>query len=99
MDGVSEELLAGAKNYLDMTWPDEDADRKLAGILVRGMAYLNHRAGMPLDYGEEGTARALLLDYARYVRAGALQDFGADFASELLGLHIAGEVGQYDGIQ
>ena len=83
MAGVPEELLSGAKNYLDMTWPD-------------GMAYLDHRAGMALDYGDEGTARALLLDYARYAQAGALQDFGADFAAELLGLHITGEVVQHD---
>ena len=87
MAGVPEELLSGAKNYLDMTWPDAEADRKLEGILLRGMA---------LDYGDEGTARALLLDYARYAQAGALQDFGADFAAELLGLHITGEVVQHD---
>lgn len=94
---VSEPLLEAAKNYLDMTWPDGDAERKLKGILERGMAYLNHRAGVPLPYEDEGTARALLFDYARYARAGALQDFGADFAPELLALHIAGEVEQ--GVQ
>lgn len=94
MRTVSEPLLAAAKNYLDMTWPDADAERKLEGILARGMAYLDHRAGVTLAYEEEGTARALLFDYARYARAGALQDFGADFAPELLALHIAGEVEQ-----
>ena len=51
MAGVPEELLSGAKNYLDN---------------------------------------------ALYAQAGALQDFGADFAAELLGLHITGEVVQHD---
>ena len=92
-------LLAEAKTYLDMTWEDEAADNKLFGILLRGMSYLDHAAGIPLDYGDGTAARALLFDYARYVRAGALQDFGKDFASELLGLHLSGEVAQYDGIQ
>ena len=92
MAGVPEELLSGAKNYLDMTWPDAEADRKLEGILLRGMAYLDHRAGMALDYGDEGTARALLLDYARYAQAGALQDFGADFAAELLAEEVDADV-------
>ena len=97
MTNVPEELLESVRNYLDVTWRDPEGDIKLYGILLRGMRYLDHAAGMPLDYDEGTTARALLFDYARYVRAGALQDFGKDFASELLGLHITGEVTQYDG--
>lgn len=92
-------LLADARNYLDITWKDPEGDVKLLGILARGMEYLDHAAGVELDYVEETAARALLLDYVRYVRAGALQDFGRDFASELLGLHIAGEVTQHGGVQ
>ena len=99
MRDVPDILLADARNYLDITWADADGDVKLLGILARGMGYLDHAAGVELDYGEGTAARALLLDYVRYVRAGALQDFGRDFASELLGLHIAGEVVQFDGIQ
>lgn len=95
----SPELLREeAKNYLDMTWADEKEDWKLDGILLRGMAYLDHAAGVSLDYGDGTAARALLFDYARYVRAGALQDFGKDFAPDLLGLHVAGEVEQYGGV-
>lgn len=97
MRDVPDILLADARNYLDITWADGDV--KLLGILARGMGYLDHAAGVELDYGEGTAARALLLDYVRYVRAGALQDFGRDFASELLGLHIAGEVIQFDGFQ
>ena len=99
MRDVPEELLAATRNYLDVTWADADGDVKLLGILARGMGYLDHAAGVELDYGEGTAARALLLDYVRYVRAGALQDFGRDFASELLGLHISGEVAQHDGLQ
>lgn len=99
MTDVPEALLADAKNYLDITWQDPDGDVKLYGILLRGIGYLNHAAGVELDYGDGTAARALLFDYTRYVRAGTLQDFGKDFASELLGLHIEGEVIQFDGIQ
>ena len=99
MRDVPETLLADAKNYLDITWPDADGDVKLYGILLRGISYLDHAAGVGLDYSDGSTARALLFDYVRYVRAGALQDFGRDFASERLGLHISGEVAQHDGLQ
>lgn len=95
MRDVPEALLADTKNYLDITWPDPDGDVKLLGILARGMGYLDHAAGAALDYGEGTSARALLLDYARYVRAGNFQNFGKDFGPELLGLHFAQEVGRY----
>lgn len=99
MRDTPETLLQDARNYLDITWEDPDGDGKLVGILARGMVYLDHAAGVELDYAEGTAARALLFDYARYVRAGALQDFGRDFAPELLGLHISGEVSQHGGIQ
>lgn len=88
------ELLASAKNYLDITWEEDAGEEKLSGILSRGITYLDHIAGVELDYAEGTTARALLFDYVRYVRADALQDFASDFQSELLRLHMDGEVTQ-----
>jgi len=88
------ELIAPAKNYLDITWEDTAGEDKLSGILSRGITKLDHVAGVELDYAEGTTARALLFDYVRYVRADALQDFEADFQSELLRLHMDGEVTQ-----
>lgn len=99
MRDVPETLLKDAKNYLDITWTDTEGDAKLRGILTRGMGYLDHAAGRELDYGEGTDARALLFDYARYVRARAFQNFGRDFASELLGLHISGEVSQSEALR
>lgn len=87
-----EELLPAAKNYLDYTWADEAADEKLAGVLNRGMAYLNRIAGETLDYSAEGTPRKLLFDYARYDLAGATQDFSIDFLTELNTLNAEYEV-------
>lgn len=88
-------LLSSAKNYLDITWEDTATNEKLSGILSRGMAYLDRVVGEELDYSQEGQARALLFDYARYARSNALQDFATDFLAELNGLHIDGEVRRY----
>ncbi len=97
---VTADLIASAKNYLGLTWADAAEDEKLTGILARGEVYLEDVSGTALDYATEGTAaRALLLDYARYVLAGALQDFATDFSPELLKLHLAGEVTQYNAEQ
>ncbi len=96
MSSLPDGLLDAARNYLDITWADDAGDEKLSGIVARGIAYLDRVAGVEQDYAAETDARALLFDYCRYVRAGALHSFSADFADELMALHMAGEVTQYD---
>lgn len=83
------QLLAAAKNYLDITWDDPEGDRKLSGILGRGMKYLDGIAGRELDYSTEDKPRELLFDYARYVRSNALDEFQGNYLHELLALQIS----------
>lgn len=90
----AEALLSDTENYLDITWSDEGTDKKVTGILARGIAYLDHVAGLELDYAEGTAARQLLFDYVRYVRSDAFQDYAVDYGPELLSLHITGEVTQ-----
>lgn len=94
--GVQDTLLAAARNYLDITWEDTAGDTKLSGILLRGMTFINNKAGAAQDYWGETAAKALLLDYVRYAMANALQDFPNDFTSELLSLRIMSEVAIYE---
>jgi len=78
------ELLPGLRNYLDITWEEPQEDVKLSGIILTGMAYMQRLTSRGLDF-EEGTAeRALLFDYCRYRRAGALDSFYTDYQVELL---------------
>lgn len=65
------QLLLDTKNELDITWQDDDTDKKLTGIIKRGLAYIDNVAGAVQDYTIEAEARGLLFDYCRYVRAGA----------------------------
>lgn len=80
-------LRADAANYLDITWEDEADTKKLEGILRRGMAWLNDKAGAELDYTVEDTPRALLFDYARYVRSAALDEFEGNYKHDLIALN------------
>lgn len=91
-----EELLEATRNYLDITWPDPEGDQKLIGILNRGIAYLDHIAGIPQDYQAEGKARELLMEYARYVRGNALNDFQINYLHELLAFRIQSEVNGFE---
>lgn len=89
-------LLEAARNYLDITWADPEGDKKLSGILERGIRYLDALAGEPLDYEVEDVPRALLFDYARYVRSDALDEFQRNYLHELLSLQIRVEAARHD---
>lgn len=93
---LPEGLLEDVKNYLDITWDDEATEKKLTGIIERGMKYLNNIAGTELDYTEEDKSKELLMDYCRYVRSNALESFQTNYLHELLSLQIQQEVARYE---
>lgn len=88
-------LLDAVKNYLDITWDDEAGDERLAGIISRGMRYIDAAAGEACNYTIEDKPRELLFDYVRYVRSGALDQFMTNYLPELTSLQIAKEVSRY----
>lgn len=81
-------LLADVRNYLDITYQDEETDKKLLGIIERGKAHLNNVAGREQDYDTEGLPRALLLDYCMYAQNKVLVMFDANYRPELISLKI-----------
>lgn len=91
-----DELLADVKIYLDISWDDEKTEKKLKGIIQRGMKYLNSVAGGELNYSEEDKPKELLLDYCRYVRSNALEEFQKNYLHELLSLQMDEEVKRYE---
>lgn len=88
-------LLLAVRNYLDITWPDDAGDKKLAGIISRGIKYIDRIAGQAMDYSIDDKPRELLFDYCRYVRSGALDVFQVNYRHELLALQIDQEVAAY----
>jgi hypothetical protein len=88
-------LLIAVRNYLDITWDDQDSDTKLSGIIERGMKYLNKAAGEELDYTVDDKPRELLMDYCRYARSNALNEFQTNYLHELLSLQNEYEVKRY----
>lgn len=92
-------LLDAAKNYLDITWDDDGTERKLTGILERGIARINSTSGEELDYTISGRPRELLFEYSRYARSNALDEWEAAFLPEILFLqhqHIVKEALESD---
>lgn len=96
MAELPETLLQDTKDYLDIRWDDATTDSKLTGIIKRGMKYLNSVAGGELDYSEEDKPKELLLDYCRYVRSNALEEFQKNYLHELLSLQMDEEVKRHE---
>lgn len=88
-------LLDAVKVYLDITWNDTHTDKKLTGIIERGIKYIDKVAGAEMDYSTEDKPKELLLDYCRYARSNALELFQINYQHELLSLQISQEVARY----
>lgn len=85
-DLLLERLLPDVKNALDITWEDEATDRKLSGFIQAGINYLDAKAGEALAYTEGSDAWALLLEYVRYARDGAMDVFESNYRHLILAL-------------
>ena len=77
--------LGVVKNYLNRTYEDVDVDRKVSGIMLRGVSYIRRYVGIDKFPEKELTAEEeqLVLDYCRYVDNNAFEDFENNFLSEL----------------
>ena len=91
-------LLEAVRNYLDITWVDVAGDEKLSGIISRGIRYIDSPAGAAMDYSIEDKPRELLLDYCRYARSNALDEFQTNYLHEILSLQISQEVKAYKAL-
>lgn len=78
-------MLQEVKDYLKITWSDEDA--ALTSLITRGQAYLANLVGADLDF-TVGLPQSLLLDYCRYVYNNASEYFEENFAGEILRLQL-----------
>ena len=79
-------LLQELKDYLKITWDNEDA--YLQNIINRGQEYLKDLTGTELDFDTEGQAKSLLLDYCRYYYNNALEYFEDNFQKQIVRLQL-----------
>lgn len=79
-------LLTEVKNYLRITWDEEDSD--ISSMIDRSVAYFVSR-GIDVNFIDNKTAQQLLLDRCRYVRAYKSEEFETNFISDILNLQLA----------
>lgn len=88
MADIATVLLNDVESYLNITWKDDETDKKITGYINRGVARLQKIAGVPLDFEAEELPRTLLFDYCRYANSQALEVFEKNFGAELLELNL-----------
>ncbi|MFW6121842.1 MAG: head-tail connector protein [Petrotogales bacterium] len=79
-------MLEEVKNYLKVTWDDEDDN--IQNIIDRGKKRIEVLAGASLDFDEPGLAKDLLLNYCRYDYNNAVEYFEENFQKEILRLQL-----------
>lgn len=93
---IPAELLSDVKNYLDITWDDEAADKKISGLIASGTQYLDKKLGATGNYLGDGMPRTLLMEYVRYARDSALDVFENNYRSLILAMQNERAVSQFE---
>lgn len=88
-------LMEDVRNYLDITFEDEETDKKILDVIQRGVRYLNNIAGCELDYQEKGGHRTLLFSFCRYDLAGKSDEFQKNYLGQILSMQIDKELEKY----
>lgn len=83
---LTQRILPDVKSCLDITWDDPGTDRKISGWTQAGINYLDSRAGEQMEYARGSSEWALLMEFVRYARDGALDVFESNYLHLILSM-------------
>lgn len=84
--------LDDLKNYLNITYTDQDVDAKLAGILARADKYVRSRTSAAANDTLTETEEQLVYDACRYMFNDAFEDFEGNYMHILTAERAARQV-------
>ena len=88
-------LLLELKDRLNITWDEEETNRKLNIILKNAKATLDFKLGAIIDYALEGQEQELFLNYCRYVYNNCANEFDDNYLNEIMQIRQLYEVIDY----
>lgn len=81
---ATSDLIDQVKNYLTITWDDDDTDTKIDMLANDAIDAMNHKLGSEeLDYSKAGAYRRLYLNYCLYAYNGCTEQFDDAYMKEL----------------
>ena len=92
------ELIDQVKRKLDITWSDENTDKRVADIVASVSSVLKHRLGITepeFDFSKAGLENMQFLALCLYEWNHAANEFDANYANELAQCRAIREVSYY----
>lgn len=84
--------LSDVKNYLNITYEDEDIDAKLSGILSRADSHVRKLSAVSTEEELNPDEEQLVLDCCRYIFNDAFEDFDTNFMPVINGCRAARQI-------
>ena len=91
---MDKNLLQEVKDKLNITWDEEETNRKLEGIINDAIATLDWKLGAKIDY-LEGQEHNLFLNYCMYAYNNCTNEFDDNYFNEIMQLRQKYEVINY----
>lgn len=88
-------LLQDLKDKLNITWDEEETERRLKRILEDAESTLNFKLGAKVDYSK-GMERNLFLNYCMYAYNNCTNEFDSNYFNEIMQLRQKYEVLNYE---
>jgi hypothetical protein len=80
-------MLNDIKVYLNITWEDEDIDKKLNSLIEQSKQAIKNLLDVDVNFDDEDI-KELLFNRVRYAYNNALEYFESNFANEILRLQL-----------
>lgn len=88
-------MLEELKNELQITWVDEDTEKRLECYLREGQAYLKYIVGFDVDFTKD-YVKPLLFAYCRYAYYHSLETFKINYHHDLVTLRWKVAIENYE---
>lgn len=92
---MDKNLLQEVKDHINITWDEEETNRKLERIINDAMSTLNWKLGAKIDYSTEGQEHNLFLNYCMYAYNNCTNEFDDNYFNEIMQLRQKYEVINY----
>ena len=92
---MDEKLFQEIKDKLNITWDEEETDRKLKGMIEDAKYILDYKLGSKIDYTIPGMEHNLFLNYCMYAYNNCTNEFDDNYFNEIMQLRQKYEVINY----
>lgn len=92
---MDKNLLQEVKDHINITWDEEETDRKLKGMIEDAKCILDYKLGAKIDYTIPGMEHNLFLNYCMYAYNNCTNEFDSNYFNEIMQLRQKYEVINY----